>query len=294
MKYILPLIIIFYTVFAQSNDGIIRGKVIEKSTNEPIIGANVYIPDTNYGVATHKNGDYIIQNIPYGSYLLKCSFVMHGTQQLQIDLNKNTSPINIDFMMDFPPKIPLCVPDSIQKYHEMISKLSSKEFLEIKIDSISTDYGRIYTSFTNKSQYLIYVIENLQCFNTIDIEVTDKYGKSIFIGLPRVDCDVIGVNYLPQINNMLIIKPYQKIEFPTISIFGRYSISNRLLKNEKYYLRIIYRIKDYQYLPIYHSYSVLDDDILRKYNKAYEDEIYILNRATRGIFSSDKIEIIGK
>jgi hypothetical protein len=59
--------------------GKIRGKVIDKGTNEPLIGANVALEGTSLGARTDVNGEYTVLNIPAGTYSVKASFVGYAT-----------------------------------------------------------------------------------------------------------------------------------------------------------------------------------------------------------------------
>lgn len=62
----------FSEVFAQ---GKIVGRVVDKTTGEPIIGANIIILNTTMGAATDYEGDYFIVNVPVGSYSLRASMI---------------------------------------------------------------------------------------------------------------------------------------------------------------------------------------------------------------------------
>ena len=57
---ILILIFVPVLVFASSK---IRGKVTDKSSGEPLPGANVYLENTNLGSATTIDGTYLINNV---------------------------------------------------------------------------------------------------------------------------------------------------------------------------------------------------------------------------------------
>ena len=55
----------------------IKGQVIEKSTELPLIGANVFIVDSSplIGTNTDENGYYRFENVPVGRYQIACSYV---------------------------------------------------------------------------------------------------------------------------------------------------------------------------------------------------------------------------
>lgn len=53
----------------------ITGKVVDKETGEPLIGANLILEGTIIGSSTGIDGKFMIQNIPEGKYNLRVSYV---------------------------------------------------------------------------------------------------------------------------------------------------------------------------------------------------------------------------
>ena len=68
------LVLTLGVVFA-GETGKIRGKVVDKETKEPLPGVNVVLVGTAYGAATDLKGEYVIVNVPVGTYDIKASFV---------------------------------------------------------------------------------------------------------------------------------------------------------------------------------------------------------------------------
>ena len=75
----IPFLLIYalftLNAFAQTNTGIIAGKVVDEATKEPLIGVNVLIVDTPYGAATDENGTYSIPNLPIGTYNVSFQYI---------------------------------------------------------------------------------------------------------------------------------------------------------------------------------------------------------------------------
>ena len=67
-------LIISTAVFAGTT-GKIAGKVIDASTKDPLVGVNVFIPNTSLGASTDLDGNYFIVNLPPGKYQIKASAV---------------------------------------------------------------------------------------------------------------------------------------------------------------------------------------------------------------------------
>ncbi len=69
--------------------GKITGKVIDKQTGEPLPGVNIILVGTTLGAATDANGNYVILNVPPGTYTLRASFIGYSTVEVT-NLRVNT------------------------------------------------------------------------------------------------------------------------------------------------------------------------------------------------------------
>ena len=62
--------------------GKIHGKVVDKDTGEPLVGATVSLVGTTRGATTNLDGEYDIIQVTVGVYTVRASYV--GYQQVQI------------------------------------------------------------------------------------------------------------------------------------------------------------------------------------------------------------------
>jgi hypothetical protein len=76
MKKILVVMLCFYTGIAFSQTGIIRGKVIDKQSEEPLIGATVVLTGVEgMGTVTELDGNFKLSNVPLGRQNIQVSFI---------------------------------------------------------------------------------------------------------------------------------------------------------------------------------------------------------------------------
>jgi outer membrane receptor protein involved in Fe transport len=87
---LIVLTLVTADLFSQST-GKISGKVIDRSTSEPIPFANIFIPGINQGAAADINGNYTILNIKPGVYEVTASVV--GYQKVTV----TDVRVNVDF-----------------------------------------------------------------------------------------------------------------------------------------------------------------------------------------------------
>lgn len=74
ITYFLLLLVLSAAMLAGTK-GRIKGKVIDKQTGEPLIGANVLVVGTSNGSGTDANGEYTILNVEAGTYDLRISYI---------------------------------------------------------------------------------------------------------------------------------------------------------------------------------------------------------------------------
>ncbi|MCG2715154.1 MAG: TonB-dependent receptor, partial [Candidatus Marinimicrobia bacterium] len=75
LLFFVSFIFIISSVAFAASAGKIAGKVIDQSTGEPIIGANVLVEGTYFGSASDAGGNYFILNMPPGTYTVRCQVI---------------------------------------------------------------------------------------------------------------------------------------------------------------------------------------------------------------------------
>jgi hypothetical protein len=94
---------VFFVLFIPSlilGQGIVRGKVTDLQSGEPLIGANVLIEGTQTGAATDVNGEYILRNLNAGTYSIKASFI--GYQSVTISNVRVTTGLTTEMSFQLP------------------------------------------------------------------------------------------------------------------------------------------------------------------------------------------------
>jgi outer membrane receptor protein involved in Fe transport len=72
---IIGVLILNFESLLSGTTGKITGRVVNKSTGEPLFAVNVIIEGTTLGAATDMQGNYVILNVPPGVYTLRASAV---------------------------------------------------------------------------------------------------------------------------------------------------------------------------------------------------------------------------
>ena len=94
--YLLIVLYSIASVLFAGDTGKVAGRIYDKATREPLIGANILVKGTNLGASTDLEGYYFVLRVPPGTYDLQISMVGYQTivvqnVKVQVDL---TTTIN--------------------------------------------------------------------------------------------------------------------------------------------------------------------------------------------------------
>ena len=78
--------VIFLFTIAFAGSSTIKGKITDIRSGEPLIGANIMLSGTMLGSATDENGDYIISDVPIGSFTIMAMFIGYETIEKEIQV----------------------------------------------------------------------------------------------------------------------------------------------------------------------------------------------------------------
>ena len=88
------LLLITLTISAQT--GSLSGKITNGENAQGINGVNIIIVEINKGTSTNEAGEFLLNNIPAGTYFLDVSCIGFKKEQLQISIHKDSvNEINI-------------------------------------------------------------------------------------------------------------------------------------------------------------------------------------------------------
>lgn len=90
--FVLIFLLSFHLVYAGITGKII-GRVQDATTNENLVGVNIIVEGTNIGAASDMNGQFVILNVPPGTYTLRCSMIGYAalrTQNVVVKMDQTT------------------------------------------------------------------------------------------------------------------------------------------------------------------------------------------------------------
>ena len=76
--------------------GNVTGYIIDRSTGEALIGANVIVEGTNIGSSSDVNGKFLINNVPKGQHNLKVTYIGYQARRIPINIeDKSIAEVSV-------------------------------------------------------------------------------------------------------------------------------------------------------------------------------------------------------
>jgi len=99
IKRQLFILLFLLPVLIYGQVGKISGTVVDKQTGEPLIGASVTVVGLATGAATNLNGEFIILNVPVGSFTVKATYIGYTETKIEnIRISTNLTT-NVNFKL---------------------------------------------------------------------------------------------------------------------------------------------------------------------------------------------------
>lgn len=94
MKYLFSILFIslYFNSYAQCT---IQGSISAEDSNSPLEQVSVYLPQLEKGSVTSINGEFILNNLPVGTYKIVASFMGYQTFSSEITLIEGINTLNI-------------------------------------------------------------------------------------------------------------------------------------------------------------------------------------------------------
>lgn len=93
------LLFSFLPSFAAAENGVVQGAVTDSQTGDALPGANVLLIGTSMGAATDLNGNFIVRNVPPGSYKMRATYVGYNARILDVNV-RDGETVKLEVKLD--------------------------------------------------------------------------------------------------------------------------------------------------------------------------------------------------
>ena len=91
-SFLVPLFA-FGSAFAQT--GNLSGTVTDQGSGETLPGVNIFIPELKQGTATDAQGEFVIEDIEYGTYTVRATYVGYDTFEQEVTIDQESTTMDI-------------------------------------------------------------------------------------------------------------------------------------------------------------------------------------------------------
>ncbi len=91
------ILLVSLEVYTQNS---LSGKVLDHESKEPLIEAHIYIPDLQKGTTTNFDGNFEMENLPKGSFLVEIRYLSYSTQVVKVQLDGS-----VELMVELEPSV---------------------------------------------------------------------------------------------------------------------------------------------------------------------------------------------
>lgn len=311
-RIVIGFILLFFALpmFAQER-GEITGQVVDARTKEPLIGVNVIVLDTQRGASTDLEGNYIIQNVPTGTYRLKFMYIGYeGVLKTDVVV-KSASPAFVNAEMT-PTVIQtsevtvtagyFVEEEKIQPSTIGLTREEIRRFpggFEDVVRTVSTLPGVAINSAGGRNDLLVRgggPSENLYIINNIEVPNINHFGTQgnssgslSFVNLDFVE-DVtfstggFGVQYGDKMSSVLSLKMKQnkasQLESKMTVSATQFGLNveqpladrgNFIFSARKSYLDLIFKAAGLPFVPVYTDFNIIGN-----YDLSPNDKLFFL------------------
>jgi outer membrane receptor for ferrienterochelin and colicins len=196
-KLLLTLCLIFAGIGAYAQTGSLTGRVLN-TEGEPMEWTSVQIPKLGIGVSTDKKGEYVVPNIPLGTWEVEVMYLGYNTQKTKLTIG--SAKVIKNFTLE----------SSSENLEEVVITGTLKEVRKsespVPVTIISSKmFQRNVTSNVSDALYQVNGINpqiNCNMCNTSDIGINGMQGPYTMIlidGMPIVSSlsSVYGMSGIP-------------------------------------------------------------------------------------------------
>ncbi|MCW3806293.1 TonB-dependent receptor [Plebeiibacterium marinum] len=90
--------VVFCSLYTMAQNGVLKGKLTDKNTGEPLVGATVMIKGTSIGTITNYDGDYELTDLESGLQTFVAAFIGYSGQEKEIEIEAGQT-VTFDFLL---------------------------------------------------------------------------------------------------------------------------------------------------------------------------------------------------
>jgi len=210
---------------------LIRGRVVDSVTGEPLPGTNVYLLGTQLGAAAGPDGSFVIRDVPFGRYVLRATAIGYEQQDYELVVDSEV-PREVTFKLH---------PTTLQGETVVVTGTRTARFVKdtpvyTEVMTAAEIRRRNPRDFLEATRYVPGVDPEVECSvcNTASISIhgmPGRYTQVLVDGIPLFGSlgQVYGYMQIPPslIDQIEVVKGASSVLYGSDAIAGIVNIRTR-------------------------------------------------------------------
>jgi hypothetical protein len=280
------LFVVLAFLVQNSFGSVVRGRVVDAETHEPIVGGSLFIAGTKIGTNTDRSGSYVIREVPVGRMILVATYVGYLTSSDTATVGSEADTLTVNIALH--PGI--WAYDFKQLSHEYFShnelsrldsyhdSLALQNCLKVWIDSVyckkEDPYGGemvARVTMRNLAGLRINLLKHYDCMLRFSAVITDSKGDTSRIH--EFFVDELFEKCVYDSSDIISLEPGESYQYPPSLLCLQ---SCRILRSGTYTVRVVYE---------YH----LPQMFTGVHKKPRKEQVLTYLKALRGTFPSENV-----
>jgi len=152
LRLAFSLLLVSYVSFSLP-PGVVTGRVIDRETSRPLVGANVIIAGSGVGAATDEKGEFRLADIPPGWHEIRASFIGYLPQTQSIEITGTPAALTFSLIPTTLPGQPIVVSATRARERESPVTFSSLDRMAIRESYTTQDIPVLLSELPSTTFY---------------------------------------------------------------------------------------------------------------------------------------------
>jgi CarboxypepD_reg-like domain len=280
------LLVVLMFLVQNSFGAVVRGRVVDAKTHEPIVGGSLYIAGTKIAANTDRSGSYLIREVPVGRMILVATYVGYLTSSDTATIGSEADTLTVNVALhsgiwayDFERlSHEYFSHDELSRLDSYHDSLALQNCLNVRIDSLyckeEDPYeGEMFARVTvrNLTGLRINLLKHYDCMLRFSAVITDSKGDTSRIHAFFVD--ELFEKCVYDSSDIISLEPGESYQYPP-SLLWLQSCS--ILRSGMYTVQVVY---EYHLPQMFRGVR----------EKPRKEQVLTYLKALRGTFPSENV-----
>ena len=178
-------------LLAQGNGQIIRGKVLDKITQQPLVAVTVIVSGSSINGSTDENGNFLLPNVPLGRQSIEAQYLGYKTYKTEELIVSSAKELYIEITMSEEVQVTQTVEITASQSSDGVGNRALNELSTVSVRSFSTEETQRYAASINDPSRMAAALPGVQADgdNQNDVIIRGNSAAGVLWRLEGLDIE---------------------------------------------------------------------------------------------------------